>query len=102
MLTKVSFSQEVTIKGVVKDGKEALPGATILVKGTTNGVSTDFDGNFSIKLAIGETIIVNYLGFTNKEILILENKFYTITLEPNSNELEEIIVVGYGSQKRQF
>lgn len=100
VVSKVSFGQEVTIKGVVKDDTDILPGATVLVKGTTNGVTTDFDGNFSIVMKLGEIFVVKYLGFSDKEVLVSENKFYTVILEADASELDEIIVVGYGSQKK--
>jgi TonB-linked SusC/RagA family outer membrane protein len=92
-----------TIKGTVsdKDGN-LLPGVSVLQKGTTNGVGTDFDGNFSINLTLGQKILVfSYLGFETLEVPIINKKNINIILNESSETLNEIIIVGYGTQKKE-
>lgn len=84
-----------TISGVVLDDQGLpLPAATILVKGTANGTSTDFDGNYTLNVKKGDTIVVSYVGYSNKEIKVNNtNNFYNFKLEPD-NVLGELVVVG--------
>ena len=91
-----------TVKGVVKDPQGGpLPGANILEKGTTNGVTTDFDGNFSITVPDqNATLVVSYVGFETKEIILEGQNDLTITLTASAAGLDEVVVVGYGTQKK--
>lgn len=89
-----------TLKGVVKEKAtgEGLPGVTVVVKGTSNGTSTDLDGNFELKnVKTGDVIVVTYLGFKEKEVTVGSNFNLTIELEESAEQLDEIVVVGYGS-----
>ncbi len=90
-----------TIKGTVLDESGMpLPGASVAVKGTTNGTSTDFDGQFSLNATIdAKLLVVSYLGYKTKEVSITSNTI-TIALEVATNALDEIIVVGYGTRKK--
>lgn len=89
------------VSGTVKDETGApLPGAAILVKGTTNGTITDLDGNFSIDVQPGAILVVSYLGYTAKEIVVGVQSTFSIQLEPDARQLDELVVVGYGTQKR--
>ena len=89
-----------SITGVVSDEQGPLPGATIVVKGTSNGVTTDFDGNFSIKASEGDVLVVSFVGFQNQEITLSSNQdVVNVALSPD-NELDEVIITGYGSQKK--
>ncbi len=93
------FAQQ-TVQGVVKEKKsgDALPGVSIVVKGTTKGTETDFDGKFTIeKVKAGEVLVFKYLGYADKEIVVGSNRNLTVELEESLEQLEEIIVVGYGS-----
>ena len=72
-INNVLLAQEVTIRGVVSDEFGPIPGATIIVKGTTNGTQTDFDGNYEIKAKIGDTLVISFIGFETQEVKI-ENK----------------------------
>ncbi len=89
------------ITGVVTSADDGLsvPGVSVVVKGTSNGTSTDFDGNFNIQAEIGQTLIFSFVGMATQEIII---KSYTlnIVLESNNLDLDEIVVVGYGTQKK--
>ncbi len=93
------FAQQ-TVRGVVKEKAtgEYLPGVSVVVKGTTRGSETDFDGNFTIeKVKTGDTLVFRYLGYADKEIVISTNFNLTVELDESSEQLDEIIVVGYGT-----
>ncbi|MBM1106539.1 TonB-dependent receptor [Aurantibacter crassamenti] len=90
------------VNGTVLDQNgQPLPGANILEKGTTNGTQTDFDGNFSIQIGSqNATLMVSYLGFVTKEIEVSNQSHLDITLEEDANNLDEVVVVGYGTMKK--
>lgn len=91
-----------SVSGTVTDkGGVPLPGASVLEKGTTNGVQTDFDGNFSITLSDEDAILViSYIGFASKEINVAGQNNINVVLEESAAALDEIVVVGYGTQKK--
>lgn len=93
--------QNETCKGVVKDATgEAVIGASVVVKGTTNGIITDFDGNFSLSgVTVGSTIVVSYVGYQTQE-LKWNGSTLNIVLKEDSKTLSEVVVVGYGTQKK--
>ncbi len=94
--------QKRTCTGVVKDATtgETIVGAAVLVKGTTDGNSTDFDGNFSIEnVPVGSTLVVSFMGYQTKEV-VWNGEALTISLKEDSLNLEEVVVVGYGTQKK--
>ncbi|MFB1041116.1 MAG: carboxypeptidase-like regulatory domain-containing protein, partial [Polaribacter sp.] len=96
-------AQTINVKGVVKDATtgEVLPGVSILIKGTVKGTETDFDGLYSISnLEKDATLVFRYLGYKQQEIIAV-NGTLDISLEYSEESLDEIIVVGYGSQKRK-
>ena len=84
-----------------KDGNP-LPSVSILQKGTTNGVSADFDGNYAITLTLGQkTLVFTYLGFKTLEVPVNGKKVINASLEEESESLDEIVIVGYGTQKKE-
>ncbi|MEP2278649.1 TonB-dependent receptor [Maribacter sp.] len=97
LMTVTAFSQG-PITGTVLDGdtNTPLPGATVMVKGTTNGTSTDFDGNFTINASADSgTLVVSYIGFNSKQIAFTSTgSIGSIVLEPNAEELEGVVVTG--------
>lgn len=97
-----SMSAQHTISGKVTslDG-EPLPGASIIIKGTSNGAQTDFDGDFGIEAQIGDVLVVSYIGFLNKELKVTAIKNYTIILDEDVSQLDEVVVVGYGTAKKR-
>ncbi|GAA3643080.1 SusC/RagA family TonB-linked outer membrane protein [Flavivirga jejuensis] len=99
---KVIVQQGYNLKGTVKDANgQPLPGANIIEKGTTNGSQTDFDGNFSITVANKKSILViSYLGFLTSEVPVNGQTTINAALSEDSAKLDEIVVVGYGSQKK--
>ena len=90
-----------TVTGTVSDNTgEPLIGATVTVKGTGQAVATDFDGNFTLTNVEGTTLVVTYIGFKPQEVAIDGRSHIDITLEENSEMLDEVVVVGYGTQKK--
>ena len=96
-----SFQQENQCKGVVLDETgETIIGASVLVKGTSNGTITDLDGGFSIpNVKKGDMIVVSFVGYKNVET-VWNGTDLRIILKSNTEELDEIVVVGYGVQKK--
>jgi len=89
-----------SITGNVSDGSAPLPGVTVMEKGTTNGTVTDFDGNFTLTVAdTGSTIVFSYIGFETKEVSASLDSFNIVMVE-SADELEEVVVTGYGTQKK--
>lgn len=100
MYTSV-YAQEKTVTGTVTDESNMpLPGVNVIVKNTSRGASTDFDGNYSISAAQGETLVFSYVGFKNKEIPIGSANNYNVSLETDNAQLDEVVVIGYGTQKK--
>ena len=97
MMVQFGFAQQLTVTGVVtsKDDGEPIIGASILVKGTTNGTITDFDGNYSINVAKGETLVVSYVGMKTQEIVV-KNAMQNIVLVTDAEVLEEVVVTAMG------
>lgn len=78
-----------------------LPGASVLEKGTSNGVQTDFDGNFTLSVASpNATLVISYMGFTTQEIPVNGQTSIAVQLEENAAALDEVVVVGFGTQKK--
>ena len=95
------FSQEITITGNVTDNTgEPLPGANILVKGSTNGTQTDFDGKYTITADSNATIVVSYIGFVSTEVAVNGKSVINVSLLEDASQLEEVVVIGYGTQKK--
>ncbi|SNR31264.1 SusC/RagA family TonB-linked outer membrane protein [Lutibacter flavus] len=90
------------VKGVVQDsGGLTLPGVNIIEKGTSNGVVTDFDGNFTISVQSNATLVFSYVGFDTQEILVSGRSIINVTLKENLESLDEVVVIGYGSQLKE-
>lgn len=102
MISSYAFAQEKRINGTVTDPSGSpLLGATLLVKGTTNGTSTDFDGNFNIKVNVGDNLEVTYIGFETKTVTVDSRDTYTIVLDPSSNVMDEVLIVAYGTASKE-
>lgn len=101
MFTTSVWAQEKTVSGTVTDGQGMpLPGVNVLVEGTQRGTQTDFDGNFSVQAVEGETLIFSYLGMKSISQVVGTESTYSITMEEDSAELDAVVVVGYGTQKK--
>lgn len=95
------YQQANTISGTVVDAMgEPVIGATVLEKGTANGTVTDLDGKFSISVAKDAVLVVSYIGYTTQEVKTHNQKSVKIALKEDSQFLDEVVVVGYGSQKK--
>ena len=96
------YAQDIKISGTVISGSDNYPiiGANILVKGTTIGTITDVDGNFSFEAPKGSTLVVSYIGYQSQEMQVSGNAPIKIVLSEDSEKLDEVIVIGYGSQKK--
>ncbi|HBU76535.1 MAG TPA: TonB-dependent receptor, partial [Muricauda sp.] len=92
---------QLTITGTVVDNfGTPLPGTNVIVKGTTNGTQTDFDGNYSITAASDATLIFSYVGFKTIEIPVNGNSTMDVTMQEDAAALDEVVVTGYGTQTR--
>ena len=78
----------------------SIPGANVLIQGSSTGTTTDFDGNFSISVKSGDVLIVSYIGFLTQSITISNQTSLTIVLQSDASELDEVVVVGYGTQRK--
>lgn len=93
-------SKQITGKVVDSDGIPS-PGATIMVKGTDRGVSTDFDGNYVIEASSKEILVFSFMGFKTQEIQIKDKTVINVTLEPNQETLEDVVIVAFGKAQKQ-
>ena len=98
-----SATDETLISGEVKDEKSsAIPGASIVLQGTTKGTTTDANGKFSLSVPrSGAVIIVSFLGYKRQEISVGNRTNFNVQLELSTDELQEVVVVGYGTQRKQ-
>ena len=96
-----AFAQEKTVSGTVTDSAEGLPGVSVTIKGTTTGTETDFDGKYSIKTKVGDVLVFSYLGFKTVEKTVGAENVINVSLKEDNNVLDEIVVVGFGSQSKR-
>ena len=103
LLATTVLSAQSVLNGTVSgtDG-QPIPGANVVVQNTNNGTTTDFDGNFSISVSSGDVLTVSYLGFATQNIIISNQTSLNIVLEADASELDEVVVVGYGTQKKSL
>lgn len=99
----LSVMQGKTIKGQILDETgESMIGVSVLVKGTTIGTVTDFDGNYTLEVPSGKNILeISYIGYKTKEITIGNNSLINIKMEPDTQALDEVVVIGYGTVKKR-
>lgn len=99
---KMIAQQTIKVTGTVVDATTGEPviGANVLVKGTTNGTSTDFDGNFTLEAPAGSPLVVSYIGYLNLEVKASSSKM-NIKIKEDTQNLDEVVVVGYGVQKKE-
>ncbi|WP_321426598.1 TonB-dependent receptor [uncultured Bacteroides sp.] len=100
--TLTVFSQNIQIKGVVLAGEDNSPliGVNVAVKGTTNGVITDLNGQFTLSIPLKSTLVVSYVGYKQQQVVVTDAKPLSIILIEDSKTLDEVVVVGYGVQKK--
>ncbi|HIZ31966.1 MAG TPA: TonB-dependent receptor [Candidatus Bacteroides merdigallinarum] len=97
-----AVQQAKKVTGTVTDAMGPVIGANILIKGTTKGVITDIDGNFSIEVEPGATLVVSFIGYTSQEIVVDDRNVYNITMSEDTEMLDEVVVVGYGTMKKKL
>ncbi|CAH8291856.1 TonB-linked SusC/RagA family outer membrane protein [Mariniflexile fucanivorans] len=101
-VVQLTFAQEKTISGTVSDPSGLpLPGATVLVKGTKSGTSTDFDGKYSIKANQGATLVFSFVGYTTKEARIGSSSSINVQLSEDAEALEEVVVTALGIKREK-
>ncbi|QTD37436.1 SusC/RagA family TonB-linked outer membrane protein [Polaribacter batillariae] len=100
LVVQITFAQQKTISGKVSDESGPLPGVSILIKGTSSGTETNFDGKYSIKAKSGDILVFRYLGYKSIERTVSNSNTINVTLSEDSNVLEEVVVVAYGTQSR--
>lgn len=95
------LAQKVFIQGTVKDKVgESVIGASVVEKGTTNGTITDFDGNFALEVPANATLVISYIGYKTQEIPVAGKKKIQIILKEDTETLDEVVVIGYGSARK--
>src|SRR5215831_8205792 len=99
----IVMAQNIPVKGTVTDQEDGQPltGVTVIVKGTSKGAATDLDGNYSIELAPGETTLVfSYIGYITQTVDVNGQEAVNVVLRPDVKLLNDVVVVGYGTQKK--
>jgi len=99
---QLSFAQEKSVTGTVTAATDGLPlpGVNVIVKGTTRGVQTDFDGNYTIKASVGETLVFSFIGMKNTSVVVGANNTINISMQEDIESLAEIVVVGFSTKSR--
>ena len=99
LVVQISFAQEKTVSGTVSDTSGALPGVSVLIKGTTTGTETDFDGKYSMRAKTGDVLSFSYLGYKTVERTIGSANTVNVTMEEDANVLDEVVVTGLGIKR---
>lgn len=94
--------QKQTVTGIIKDATgEAIIGASVLEKGTSNGTITDLDGKFTLSVTPNATLVISYIGYQTQELPVVAGKVMDIQMKEDAEMLDEVVVVGYGTTKRK-
>lgn len=102
LIVQPTFAQEKTITGTVVDEQGMpLPGVNVIVQGTTTGTQTDFDGNYSVRATEGQTLEFSYVGYQKLERQVDASNVINVTMMEDASQLEEVVVVGYGTQSKR-
>jgi hypothetical protein len=101
LMVQIGFAQQKTITGIITDETGLpLPGATVVIENTNRGVSTDFDGNFSIDAESGEVLVISFVGYADQLVTVVTEDNYSVSPSP-SNELEEVVVTSLGIKREK-
>ncbi|MXV15780.1 SusC/RagA family TonB-linked outer membrane protein [Hufsiella ginkgonis] len=102
LLHQIAFAQERTISGKVTSAGETLPGVSVVIKGTGKAVSSDASGNYRINVSNGDILVFSYIGYTPKEAAVsaVSGNELNVVLESSVSELQQVVVVGYGTQRK--
>ena len=101
LLCSVSgYAQNITVTGKVSDAMGTLPGVSVAIKGTTNGTVTDVDGKYSLNVAKNATLVFSFVGMKSQEVTVNGRKVIDVTMTNDTELLDEVVVVGYGTSKK--
>ena len=101
-VVQITFAQQKNITGTVTDEEDLpLPGVNVLLKGTTRGVQTDFDGNYSIQAAPGDVLVFSFVGLETKEVTVGSNNTINVSLQADAAQLQEVVVTAFGGTKQR-
>ena len=100
-LIATSVQQTKKVTGYISDSMGPLIGATVKVKGTSNGVATDMDGNFTLDVKPGATLIISYVGYNTQEVVVTNQSSLKITMKEDGHALNDVVVIGYGTQRKE-
>src|SRR5690606_15553854 len=101
-VVQLTFAQERTVSGtIIDDSGLPLPGATVLIKGTTTGTSTDFDGNYSIRANQGATLVFSFVGYITKEVVVGTSNSINVTMAEDAQNLDEVIITTLGINRSE-
>ena len=97
------YAQGIQVSGVISDENgETLPGVNVLEKGTMNGVVTDMNGNYSIRVQGSEAVLqFTYVGYNPQDIVVGNQQMITVTMTESSTTIDEVVVIGYGTQRKE-
>ncbi|PWG06530.1 SusC/RagA family TonB-linked outer membrane protein [Polaribacter aquimarinus] len=101
LVVQISFAQQKTISGTVSDDSGSLPGVSILIKGTTTGTETDFDGKYTIKAKVGDVLEFSYLGYKTKSVTVSSSPTINVKMEEAGQTLDEVVITAQGIKKEQ-
>ena len=103
IMVPATLAAQTTVSGTITDKANAmpLPGVNVIIKGTSKGTSTDFDGKYSIEVNQGETLVFSYLGFTTQDVVYNGQSTIDILLEEDAAQLDEVVLIGYGATTKQ-
>lgn len=102
MLALATWAQSITVQGVVlaQDEPDPVIGANVMIKGSTTGTITDFDGNFELQANVGDVLQVSFMGYKPMEVKVAGTGSLTVTLVPDNVQLQEVVAIGYGTMKK--
>ena len=100
LLVQITFAQEKTISGVVSDASGPLPGVSVVIKGTSKGTQTNFDGHYQIAAKVGDILMFSFVGMKPVSTTVSASNSINVSMEEDASLLEEVIVVAYGTAKK--
>jgi TonB-dependent SusC/RagA subfamily outer membrane receptor len=103
VLANLSFAQQVSISGKVVDSGDGnpIPGVSVVVKGTNTATITDFEGRFTIQASTTDVLLISFMGYNTQQVVVGETNSFAIALVPSELGLDEVVVIGYGTQKKR-
>jgi TonB-linked SusC/RagA family outer membrane protein len=101
LVVQITFAQSKIISGIVSDDSGPLPGVSIIIKGTTTGAETDFDGNYSIQASTGDVLQYSFIGMSDQSITVGASNNINVVMEANADLLNEVVITGYGIARQK-